>query len=145
MQVRSITAAETVPVRWPILRAGLPRESAVFPGDEAPATRHLGAWQEERLVGVVTIYPAPLPERAEATGAWQLRGMAVLPELQRSGVGVALVRACLDQVREEGGALLWCNARVPAAEFYRRQGFEIIGAEFEIPTAGPHFRMWRET
>jgi GNAT superfamily N-acetyltransferase len=142
--VRPITAEETIAVRWPILRAGLPRETAIFPGDSSPETQHFGAFDGGQLIGVASIYRAPLPERPEAAGAWQLRGMATLPEVQGRGFGRALVEACLAAVRGAGGTILWCNARTPAAGFYRRQEFAGIGEEFEIPTAGPHLRMWRD-
>ena len=140
--VRRISAAETVAVRWPILRTGMPREAAIFPGDDAPETQHFGAFRGDRLVGVASIYPAPFPDRPEAAGAWQLRGMATLPEVRGLGCGGALVAACLLAAREKGGGLLWCNARSPAVGFYEKHGLCAIGAEFEIPTAGPHFRMW---
>jgi GNAT superfamily N-acetyltransferase len=141
-EVRLITAAETIPIRWPVLRAGLPREAAVFEGDEAPDALHFGAFRGDELTGVVSIYPRPFPERPELANCWQLRGMAVTPGNQRRGVGVALLRTVTREVRSRGGELLWCNARVPAVRFYEKQGWRVIGGEFEIPTAGPHSRMW---
>ena len=35
--VRQIPASETIAIRWPILRPGFPRETAIFDGDDAPA------------------------------------------------------------------------------------------------------------
>jgi len=29
-------------------------------------------------------------------------------------------------------------------EFYRKHGWEIVSAVFDIPTAGPHFKMVRK-
>jgi GNAT superfamily N-acetyltransferase len=127
-----------------VLRAGLPREASIFPGDDSPETCHLGAFVQEHLAGVVTIYPAPFPARPEETGTWQLRGMGVLPAWQGHGLGRALVAACFEQIRARAGRLVWCNARRVALEFYRHEGFETVGEEFEIPTAGPHYRMWRQ-
>ena len=135
---RRIGAEETIAIRWPVLRAGLPRESAVFPGDDRADTRHFGAFLDDCLVGVVTIYPAPLPDQPESTGAWQLRGMAVSPEHQRTGGGHALIQCCLTYLNEAQADLVWCNARSPAVSFYLREGFQTLGKEFEIPTAGPH-------
>jgi len=40
--------------------------------------------------------------------------------------------------------LLWANVRKPAVEFYRKHGWIIVSDEFEIPTAGPHFKMLRQ-
>jgi len=50
-EIRVITAEETIPLRHAILRAGLPRETAVFPGDEADSSRHFGAFADGQLVG----------------------------------------------------------------------------------------------
>jgi len=142
--VRRITAEETVDVRWPILRPGFPRETAIFDGDTASTTIHLGAFHEGKLVGVASIYAAPLPERPELTASWQLRGMATLPHVRGLGYGSALVAACEDETRNAAATLIWCNARVSAAAFYSRHGWKTIGDEFDIPTVGPHFRMFRE-
>lgn len=144
IEVRRITAYETLAVRWPVLRSGFPRESAVFDGDEAPATLHLGGFIEGRLVGVASIYAVAMPERREVSEAWQLRGMATLPEVRSFGVGRALLMACEAAARERGAQFVWCNARVTAAEFYRKNGWLVSGAEFDIPTVGPHYRMFRE-
>jgi GNAT superfamily N-acetyltransferase len=139
--IRRITAAETIPVRWPVLRPGFPRESAVFAGDEAPDTVHLGAFEGDKLVGVASIYLAPLPERPGTVPAWQLRGMATLPEARGAGFGKKLLEACVAHAAERNAAMLWCNARTSAAPFYRKHGWMILGGEFDIPTVGPHFRM----
>jgi len=142
--VRRISAEETIAVRWPILRPGFPRETAIFPGDEVDSTIHLGGYVDGRLVGVASIYIAAMPGHPEVTAAWQLRGMATLPEVRGAGVGRALLTACEDAARGVAGAFLWCNARVTAAEFYRKHGWCVIGDEFDIPTVGPHYRMRRE-
>ena len=139
--IRAITAGETVAIRWPVLRPGFPRETAIFAGDEFATPKHFGAFDGDRLVGVASIYPAPLPERAELTPAWQLRGLATLPEVRGRSFGRALLDACLEHARAEGAALLWCNARTSASAFYAKHGWQILGAEFDIPTVGPHFRM----
>jgi GNAT superfamily N-acetyltransferase len=140
--IRAITAAETITVRWPILRPGFPRETAVFDGDDAPATLHLGAFDGERPVGVASIYLAACPAKPDVSPAWQLRGMATLPEVRGAGFGKALLDACVAAARERGAAILWCNARTSAADFYARNGWRIVGEEFDIPTVGPHFRMF---
>jgi predicted GNAT family N-acyltransferase len=141
-EVRPITAEETISVRWPVLRSGYPRESAVFAGDDSPTTRHFGSLVDGQLTGVASIYEAPMPENPEAARPWQLRGMATLPEVRGQGCGRALLAACVAEVRRQRGTLLWCNARTEAAEFYAKHGFLKSGDIFEIPTVGPHFRMF---
>jgi GNAT superfamily N-acetyltransferase len=140
--IRQIAAAETYPIRLPILRPGMTAEAAIFPNDDAPDTLHLGAFLNEKLVGITSLYPVPLPEQAELLPAWQLRGMATLPEVRGLGCGSALVQESLARARAAGVKVLWCNARTPAVAFYKKHGLSTRGEEFEIPTAGPHYRMW---
>lgn len=146
-RIRAITAGETIAIRWPVLRPGFPRESAIFDGDDAPGTLHFGAYDGGTLVGVASIYLVPCPvniaAQPDASPAWQLRGMATLPEVRGAGFGKALLDACVSAARENGAAILWCNARTSAADFYAKNGWQIVGEEFDIPTVGPHFRMWR--
>jgi GNAT superfamily N-acetyltransferase len=139
--IRAISAAGTIAVRWPILRPGFPRETAVFDGDDAPTTLHFGAFDGDALVGVASIYIAPFPAKPDVFPAWQLRGMATLPEVRGAGFGRALLDACVAAARKKSGALIWCNARTNAATFYGKNGWQIVGDEFDIPTVGPHFRM----
>ena len=147
MPIRAIAATETIAVRWPVLRPGFPRETAIFDGDDAPGTLHFGAFVGDRLVGVASIYLVPYPEKIAAqpgvSPAFQLRGMATLPEVRGAGFGKALLNACVAAARENGAAILWCNARTSAADFYAKNGWRFEGEEFDIPTVGPHFRMSR--
>lgn len=139
--VRRGTAAEVVDLRHQLLRAGLPRETAIFDGDEHPDARHVvGITSEGRIVGCATVHPGT---RAGAP-AWQLRGMATDPPVRGCGVGRAMLTYLADVVYQEFPFRpMWCNARLPAIGFYKRQGWEPTGEPFEIPTAGPHVRMVR--
>jgi predicted GNAT family N-acyltransferase len=143
IEVRPITAEDTIEIRWAILRPGFPRDSAIFAGDDSPGTQHLGVFLDDRLVGVASLYDAPLPDETVSFHPQQLRGMATLPEVRGSGCGRALLEGCHESTRRSGSALLWCNARRTAVDFYRRHGWEVCSEEFDIPTVGPHFRMRR--
>ena len=131
---------EIVDLRYAVLRAGLPREAANFPGDEDSRTVHLAGKYRKAVVACATV----LVNQWEGRPACQLRGMAVDPAYQRRGVGARLLAEIETVARENGVTLIWANARTPAAEFYRRNGWEIVSEMFEIPTAGPHFRMIRK-
>jgi GNAT superfamily N-acetyltransferase len=142
-EIRPITAEQTLDLRHAILRPGRPRETAIFPGDDAATSRHFGAYVGERLVGVATIHYVPLLDRPDFDPAYQVRGMATIDEMRGQGAGAALLAACVEEAKHGGGQWLWCNARVGAAGFYERHGFKIQGGIFEIPDVGPHFRMIR--
>ena len=140
IEIHAISAGATLPLRLEVLRPGRPVESAKFPGDDAPGTRHFGAFRNGQLLGIASLYLAEMPER-RGLPAFQLRGMATSPGARGTGLGRALVHACIAFTMEQGASLLWCNARTGAVDFYRKLGFENAGAEFEIADVGPHFRM----
>ncbi len=77
-------------------------------------------------------------------GAWRVRGMAVTPQLQRQGIGRSLLRACVDYAKDHGGTRVWFSARTSAVPFYEKFGFRARGEEFDIPTVGPHYIMYRD-
>jgi GNAT superfamily N-acetyltransferase len=142
MEIRPITAAEARTVRHPVLRAGLPPESAILDHDDEPGTRHFGAYERARLVGVATFFAEPCPLKPKLP-AWRLRGMATIDEMQGRGAGRALVAEGVRVATAAGAALMWCNARVGARGFYEKVGFVAVGGEFELPDSGRHYVMIR--
>jgi GNAT superfamily N-acetyltransferase len=147
--VRGCTALELVPLRHRMLRQGLPVKEAHFPGDDLPTTRHAGAFVDNNAVCCATLLLHPW----ENETAWRLRGMATDLSMQKTGVGKAVLQFLTDWVLTEPPPealinskptrLFWCNARTPALEFYKKQGWTIVSEEFDIPTAGPHHNMVR--
>ena len=143
MEIRPITSTEARTVRLPVLRAGLPPEFAKLDHDDDPGTRHFGAFEGGRLVGVATFFAESCPLRP-GPRAWRLRGMATIPEMQGRGAGRALVTAGIGTAIADGATLMWCNARVTACGFYERLGFAPVGGEFELPNSGRHYMMIKE-
>src|SRR4051812_37432481 len=90
---------DVVPLRWKVLRAGLPIASARFPGDEVGI--HFAARLAGEVVGCVSLMAAPyaLIPGGTAEPAWQLRGMATAESVRGTGVGAALLRAVEEHVR----------------------------------------------
>jgi len=139
LPIRRVALEEIIDLRHAVLRAGLPRESARFHGDDDPKTVHLAAKDGPKVVGCATI----LVNEWNGERACQLRGMAIDPARQRRGVGRRMLAEVDLIAAEKGVGLLWANVRKPAAEFYRKCGWVIVSEEFEIPAAGPHFKMIR--
>ena len=136
--IRRADVDEILDLRWRILRAGLPREAANFEGDDEPTARHFVAVKNGLVIGCLTM----LRRNWNDKPAWQLRGMAIDPIHQGSGIGRRLLETVEQMARSEPHSLqLWCNARAPAVGFYRKAGWDIVGDQFDIPTAGPHFKM----
>ena len=135
VKVRRARSDEVIGVRHRVLRQGRPIETAHLDGDQEPESRHWLAERGDEIVGVVTVIKRTPPNGSEPH--WQLRGMAVLPDLQQGGVGSALMKSLSIEVNEP----MWCNARVPAIPFYEKHGWVAYGEVFDKPPTGPHRRM----
>ena len=140
LSLRRAALSEIIDLRHEVLRAGLPREEAIFDGDQSETSRHYGAFNAGGLVGCASVHLNSWEEAA----AWQLRGMAVAPAFRRQKVGDGLLRFLEHDIAQGSEVLqLWCNARVPAVPFYQKLGWEVVSEIFHIPTAGPHEKMTR--
>ncbi|XAL99740.1 GNAT family N-acetyltransferase [Phycisphaeraceae bacterium D3-23] len=145
-RIQPIAAQQTHALRHRVLRPHQSRTDMAYPGDDDPATIHLGAIDEEySVVGIVSLYTAPLPANAglpAGPGDWRLRGMAVDPASRGKGYGKLLVANGLAAAKAAGATRVWCNARTSAAGFYQRQGFTTAGQPFDLPGIGEHYVMW---
>lgn len=140
--IKKISAETTFIVRNPVLRPNLPVETCRFEGDNLPSTVHFGFYTDENLVGVVSIF-----EKSNTiwhqTKQIQIRGMAVLAEFQKKGIGEQLIYAVIEWAISSNIALIWFNARKNAVPFYEKLGFHSIGTAFEIEGVGTHYIMYR--
>jgi GNAT superfamily N-acetyltransferase len=156
LTVERIPATASYPLRHAVLRPHQDLDSVAWSGDDEPATATFGAIEETTgaVVGVATVFPEPAPFDPAVAGfssscpklesaTWRLRGMATSPGLQGRGIGMMVIGAVIGHVADQGGRLLWCNARVSAIGFYERAGFTCFGQPWELPTIGPHVVMWR--
>lgn len=105
-----------------------------------------GAWEGDRLVGVVTWSPPGPDGRAE------LAVLAVAPEHQGRGVGAALVEHCAAEAGRLGASTLWLlttNDNLDALRLYQRHGFRLAAlhpgaidaarrVKPQIPVVGRH-------
>ena len=142
IEIKKITAFETIIVRHPVLRPGRPIESCHFDGDDLLSTSHFGLFLENQLAGVISAFKAQNKLFSEEN-QYQIRGMAVLSEFQKKGFGEALLEYCENEIRLKSGNLIWFNARETAIGFYEKSGYEILGDQFEIPDVGPHYILFK--
>lgn len=139
-----VNAEAVIPLRWQVLRPGLPEAAARYDGDEERTTWHFAAYfPNGEQVGVVSYFLEPY-ESLPARCAYRLRGMATAPPYQRRyGIGRQLVRESLSFLGKRGVELVWCYARLSAVGFYEKLGFHhwAPAGVVEIPSVGPH-EVW---
>jgi len=141
IQVKIINVEETYPLRIEILR-NKKAANYQFDADKERYTFHLGAYDNETCVGIVSFIKKEHQGKMN-TIAYQLRGMAVALPYQGKGIGNTLIATSYSFLKEKKARLVWCNAREIAVDFYKKNGFEITGTAFEIPSIGKHFVMAR--
>lgn len=142
-RVEQVPAALTVSLRQRVLR---PHQSlAELTATLDPAAVTFAALDPAGAVLATAALSAELPPWRTEPGpaGWRLRGMATEPERRGQGLGAAVLAAVLDHVAARGGGELWCHARLPAVEFYRRAGLVPLGRAWEEPHIGPHIAMHR--
>lgn len=141
--IRRIPPIETWELRQNILRPHQRLEEMDYAGDNDPDTAHFGIFVRDQLVGIASVYHVPPKGREGDTLAWQLRGMATLPWVRGTGRGKTLLGECIRHCAENGGRVMWCNARLSAVGFYEANGFGVVSMPFEIPGIGSHVVMMR--
>jgi GNAT superfamily N-acetyltransferase len=137
IQIQAVDVDRIIDLRHRILRPGLPRESALFTGDNAPGALHLAALENAEIIGCATLHLSTYNDQC----AFQLRGMAVAESHQRSGIGGLLLAEADRRAIAAKINLIWANCRTAAVGFYQRHNWQIVSEEFIIETAGPHFKM----
>lgn len=142
IQVVQVQVADVVDLRARVLRAGRPRESATFEGDDDPGTVALAVFADDLSgpAATTTLLVQACPW-LPGMPALRLRGMATDPVARRRGLGAALVAEAIARSRTADAAVLWCHARLGAAGLYSSAGFEVAGPQFEVAGIGPHLHM----
>jgi len=151
MKIVEIASKQTLILRQRILRQKLKPQDCYFPGDDDATTFHLGCkvdgqemtgQQEDDLVGIVSMYKRANDEVHSGCG-YQIRAMASDERMRGKGVGLKLLVAAQSKAFDDGADYVWANARATAVGFYKKAGYEVHGAEFEIVGVGPHYLISR--
>ena len=124
------------------LQLAVLRPDGPLPGDVAPPADalHVGAFDDVgAAIGAATIAPASWPgPGALEPPTWQLRSMAVRPDLQGRGIGRSVLALAVATARERGAVTLWAQARVGALDFYLGAEWTAVGPVWDKPGVGPH-------
>ncbi len=140
--IKQISSIETYPVRQPVLRPGKPVEECIFTGDDLITTAHFGIYENGSLAGIISVFENT-NELFQEEKQFQIRGMAILPEHQKKGLGERLMQKAESHIRDNAGQLIWFNAREIAVGFYKKTGYQIIGNPFDIFEIGIHYVMYK--
>jgi len=119
--IRIITAAETIDLRHRVMWPDRPKQDVMIPNDHTAT--HFGAFHNDNIIGVASFFP-------DGTSC-RLRKLAVDQNFQGNGVASQIINTAITYLRKLGYIKIWCDARVSATEFYRRNGFAIETQVFQ--------------
>ena len=140
--IKEIPFQDTFSVRHIVLREGKPIESCFFEGDDFESTKHFGLYVNKKITGVVSVY-LNKNTTFNSSKQFQIRGMAVLDDFQKKGIGEKLVQTVINFAKEKEVKVIWFNARKNAVPFYEKLDFHIHGTAFEIEGIGTHYVMYQ--
>ena len=142
MDIKVVTAKDIRPLRNLVLRPKLPIETTYYDLDNDIETFHLASIMDNTIISIGTFYPENDVELQTKNG-YRLRGMATHPKFRRKSAATKLMKESFVLLKEKKCDFLWCNARLVAVEFYKSLGFKITGKIFDIPSIGPHYKMYK--
>jgi ribosomal protein S18 acetylase RimI-like enzyme len=141
--IKKIGVLETYSVRHSVLRKGKPIASCRFDGDDLTTTHHFGYFLNNEIVGIISIFKNNNIIFANENQC-QIRGMAVLNEHQKKGIGETLILFSEDFIKKMSVRIIWFNARTSAVGFYKKLDYQINGVPFEIEGVGEHSLMFKK-
>ena len=109
-------------------------------GDTIKTTIHLGIFIKDSLIGVCSFFKNSNPNILECH-QYQLRGMAISKSFQTKGFGKIILGHGENLLIQNNSKIIWCNAREIAVNFYKKNGYQIIGEPFNIKNIGLHYLM----
>ncbi len=120
MDIRKITAKETLSIRHQVLWPSLPMEKCILAEDNTG--QHFGGYVDDALICVASVFSCKNNHR--------LRKFAVLPDMQGKGCGTEMLKYICEALNHKTVSFLWLDARTTAIPFYQKLEFEQLGDTF---------------
>ncbi|GAB3711215.1 GNAT family N-acetyltransferase [Spirosoma flavus] len=126
IDIRPILFEETYQLRHEVLWPDKPFDYVKVENDDEG--HHFGAFQDDELVAVISLFVEENSDKTMKTA--RFRKFAARPDRQRQGIGTLLLNHVIAEAHRLGATTLWCDARLDAADFYRRFGMEAVSDVF---------------
>ncbi len=145
MIVKKINPDQCKPLRhrvlWPHIEL---QEDCNIDIDTRKDAIHLGAFQDDEIISICSLFQNKNPDLDSSKKQYQLRAMATDLESRGLNAGRAVVEEAIKVLHRQGTEILWCHAREVALGFYAKLGFKVKGDFYEVPKIGPHKLMYYE-
>ena len=112
------------------------RKFAFYKEDSRKTTEHFLLFKNKEVVSGLTLI------KEVEFNKYQIRGMFTLKKFREMGYGSKLLKKVeLDNLNKSKSSLIWCNARIDAEDFYKKNNYKVVGKKFLIKNIGLHYRM----
>ena len=112
------------------------RKFAFYKEDLKKTTKHYLLLIDKEVVSGLTLI------KEVQSNNYQIRGMFTLPKFRKMGYGSKLLtKVEFENFNKGKSCTIWCNARIEAVDFYKKNNYKIVGKKFLIKNIGLHFRM----
>ena len=112
------------------------RKFAFYKEDSRKTTEHFLLFNNKEVVSGLTLI------KDVEFNKYQIRGMFTLKKFREMGYGSKLLKKVeLDNFNKRKSSLIWCNARIDAGDFYKKNNYKVVGKKFLIKNIGLHYRM----
>lgn len=142
-EVKRITAPECKPLRHQVLWPHIERlEDCNIDIDLREDAMHYSTVVDGKIVSIASFFAMPT-DKLDFEKQYRLRAMATDPNFRKMGMGRVLIEQALQDLKDTGVDVLWCNARKMALGFYESLDFDVIDEWFEVPHVGMHKLMYK--
>lgn len=114
VQIEQIRDDLTWRIRHEAMYPDLPLDAVKLENDAEGI--HFGLFADDQLTSVVSLF--------NKGTIYQFRKFATISPAQGKGFGSLLLAHIIEYMKTIGATKIWCNARVSAAGFYKKFGFQ---------------------
>tara|TARA_B100000902_G_C27317215_1_gene922061 strand:- start:4527 stop:4970 length:444 start_codon:yes stop_codon:yes gene_type:complete len=141
--LKKVNSNDLLPIRSKILRNNANYDYCKYKGDNLDSSFHIGAYVSNKIVGGVSVIKKKSTYK-NLTNSYQLRGMCVLEDFQKKGIGEKILKEAEKHCKILKIKNIWMNARVKAANFYLKLNYIDLGFRYEIKDIGLHYFLYKK-
>lgn len=129
--------AQYYDLRWRLLRKPWKQPKGSEHDDLDAQSVHIIASEKDDLIGIGRLH-FNSPQEA------QIRFMAVEKSHQNKGIGSKILKKLEEKGKQKGATSIVLDARSFAVDFYKKNGYHIIGESYLLFGSIQHFKMKKE-
>tara|TARA_B100000287_G_C20647292_1_gene785545 strand:- start:996 stop:1670 length:675 start_codon:yes stop_codon:yes gene_type:complete len=139
IKIKKVSISFIQAYRKKYLYSHLSPQLCYYNKDKNNSTIHLALFQNDKVISGLTLIENSFLENKKS---FQIRGMFTINNCCKKGYGSLLIDYAKKKISDHNCKLLWCNARVEAIDFYKKNGFVEYGDFFLKKNIGKHIKMY---